>query len=82
MSTGSRDGRRRWVANLASAPLADLHVGDSAVELATGAAAVDAFEAALDEWLVLTASAVVGLGAAALELGCAYAERAAARSAT
>jgi alkylation response protein AidB-like acyl-CoA dehydrogenase len=66
------DEGRRPVANLASAPLADLDV-TGATELAAGDAAVDRFEAALDEWLVLTASALVGIGTAALDLGCAYA---------
>ena len=67
------DGDRQPVANLASAPLADLRVADDAVELAAGPSAVAIFEAALDEWLALTAAAVVGIGAAALEIGCAYA---------
>lgn len=70
---------RRPVANLAAAPLADIDLdrdlgGDGvAVPLATGAAAVERFEAALDEWLVLTAAALVGIGTAAHALGCAYA---------
>jgi alkylation response protein AidB-like acyl-CoA dehydrogenase len=67
------DDRRRPVANLASAPLADVDLGEEGIELAAGPAAVACFEAALDEWLVLTAAAVVGLGGAALDLGCAYA---------
>jgi alkylation response protein AidB-like acyl-CoA dehydrogenase len=66
------DHARATVANLADAPLADVQVAD-AVELAAGTAAVAAFEAAIDEWLALTASAVVGVGTAAHELGCAYA---------
>jgi alkylation response protein AidB-like acyl-CoA dehydrogenase len=64
---------RRPVSNLAAAPLADLHVGDEGVVLAEGASARAAFETALDEWLVLTAAALVGIGSAALDLGCAYA---------
>jgi alkylation response protein AidB-like acyl-CoA dehydrogenase len=67
------DGARRPVANLAAAPLADLDVAAGGTTLATGATAVERFEAALDEWLVLTAAALVGIGAAALDLGCAYA---------
>lgn len=67
------DGGRRPVANLASAPLADLDVDGTATVLAPGDQAVARFEAALDEWLVLTAAAVVGSGAAALDIGCAYA---------
>jgi alkylation response protein AidB-like acyl-CoA dehydrogenase len=65
--------RRRPVANLASAPLADLDVDGTGTELASGAEAAERFDAALDEWLVLTAAAVVGSGAAALDIGCAYA---------
>ena len=66
------DGARRPVANLAAAPLADLDLVGGTT-LAAGGAAVDRFDAALDEWLVLTAAALVGIGAAALDLGCAYA---------
>jgi alkylation response protein AidB-like acyl-CoA dehydrogenase len=66
------DAARRPIANLASAPLADVTVEGGTV-LATGAEAVERFEAAIDEWLVLTAAAVVGGGSAALDLGCAYA---------
>ncbi|HEX5945819.1 MAG TPA: acyl-CoA dehydrogenase family protein [Acidimicrobiales bacterium] len=73
------DRTRRPVANLAAAPLADIDLSPSAIEgaaateLAAGVEAVDRFEAALDEWLTLTAAALVGIGSAALDLGCAYA---------
>jgi alkylation response protein AidB-like acyl-CoA dehydrogenase len=63
---------RRPVANLGSAPLADVDIG-TGVELATGDAAEALFEAALDEWLVLTAAALVGMATAAHEAACAYA---------
>lgn len=66
------ESTRRPVANLAGAPLADINVAD-AVVLETGAGARERYEAAIDEWLVLTAGALVGIGAAALELACAYA---------
>jgi alkylation response protein AidB-like acyl-CoA dehydrogenase len=66
------DTSRRPVANLADAPLADLEL-TSTVELASGPAASERFEAALDEWLVLTAAALVGLGSVAHDLVCAYA---------
>jgi len=66
------DATRHPIANLASAPLADLDVAGG-VPLAGGAEASERFEAALDEWLALTASALVGVGVAALDLGCAYA---------
>ena len=55
-----------------SAPLADVRLVDGAV-LADGRRRRAAFERALDEWLVLTAAAVVGSGTVALEIGCAYA---------
>lgn len=67
---------RRPVPNLAAAPLADIHLDTAAgrtTVLASGDAAHRAYEAALDDWLVLTAAAVVGAGAAAHDLGCAYA---------
>jgi alkylation response protein AidB-like acyl-CoA dehydrogenase len=66
------DERRHAVANLGSAPLADIDIEDGA-ELARGAPASGAFESALDEWLVLIASALVGTGAAAHEIVCRYA---------
>jgi alkylation response protein AidB-like acyl-CoA dehydrogenase len=69
-----RDGTRSAVANLAAAPLADVTLGGAeATELATGPAAVAAFEAALDDWLVLTAAALVGMGTSAHQLTCGYA---------
>lgn len=72
------DTNRHPVANLADAPLADIDLAPSAdgaavIELAAGAEAVERFEAAIDEWLTLTAAALVGIGSAALDLGCAYA---------
>ena len=66
------DERRHAVANLGSAPLADIDLAGGA-ELASGTTAEGAFESALDEWLVLTASALVGMGAAAHENVCRYA---------
>ena len=42
-------------------------------ELERGAEALDQFESALDEWLLLTAAALVGMGAAAHEEVCRYA---------
>jgi alkylation response protein AidB-like acyl-CoA dehydrogenase len=63
---------RRLVPNLGHAPLADLHL-TSTVELVTGPVAIALFEAAVDEWLVSTASALVGIGVAAHEMVCGYA---------
>ena len=74
------DRRRRPVANLASAPLADLDVPTSISPVGltwstwrSGPGVAERFEAAMDEWLVLTASALVGMGAAALDLASEYA---------
>jgi alkylation response protein AidB-like acyl-CoA dehydrogenase len=61
------------VPNLASMPLADRAVAGGAVTtLADGSAARTAFDGALGEWRALTAAALAGLGAAALDLACAY----------
>lgn len=57
--------------NLGSLPLADVPVTAGRV-LATGPAARQALEVAVDDWLRLTAAALVGLGARALEIGVAY----------
>jgi alkylation response protein AidB-like acyl-CoA dehydrogenase len=66
--------KRRAVANLGSAPLADIEVDDEAGDvLATGETAHELFQTALDEWLVLTAAALVGLATAAHETVCNYA---------
>lgn len=59
--------------NVGSLPLADRDLtGGSVVELAHGAAAVAAFEAARREWQLLTAAQLVGLAARALEIGVDY----------
>ena len=59
------------VANLGSLPVADVTVSESTV-LGSGPAAVRAFQSAIDEWLVLMASALAGLAARALEIGVDY----------
>lgn len=64
---------RTPVANLGSLPLADVPVGEAEV-LASGGDAARAHQVALDEWLALTAAALVGLAARALEIGVAYAK--------
>jgi len=59
---------------LGDSPLADRSaVGRGRVVIARGAAARDAFERALDVWRVLSAAALSGLAARALEIGVAYA---------
>jgi alkylation response protein AidB-like acyl-CoA dehydrogenase len=61
------------VPNLGSLPLADVPATGGEV-LAEGPAAAVAVEAAVDEWLLLTAGALVGLAASALALAVAYAK--------
>jgi alkylation response protein AidB-like acyl-CoA dehydrogenase len=62
---------RSTVANLGAAPLADLSLVGS-VDVAAGSAAAERFDVATDEWLVLTASALVGVSARAHEITCDY----------
>jgi alkylation response protein AidB-like acyl-CoA dehydrogenase len=59
------------VANLASAPLADRDLTGGRV-LASGTRAAELHQQAVDEWRVLTAAALVGLGLGALEIGVRY----------
>ena len=59
------------VPNLASAPLADRDLTDPRV-LASGSPAMDLHRQAVDEWRVLTAAALVGLGLGALEIAVRY----------
>lgn len=61
------------VDNLGSLPVADVTVV-GAEELADGAAAVEAHQVAIDEWMALMANAMNGLGTRALEMGVAYAK--------
>jgi alkylation response protein AidB-like acyl-CoA dehydrogenase len=60
------------VENLASMPLADVDVDPASPVLADGAAAIAIHEQGIDEWLALTASALVGVSARALEIGVEY----------
>jgi alkylation response protein AidB-like acyl-CoA dehydrogenase len=62
---------RRPVANLGDAPLADISLAQC-TDLPSSDAE-QCFEQAIDEWLLLTASALVGMSAAAHEMVCAYA---------
>jgi alkylation response protein AidB-like acyl-CoA dehydrogenase len=54
-------------------PVADVVVSDGATVIASGESALAAYEAAIDEWLVLTAAALGGLAARAVEIGVEYA---------
>jgi len=69
-------GRRPHVAaspNLGSSPIADWHVDAcERIELATGPQASALYADALSEWKLLTAAALVGVRAAALDLGVSY----------
>jgi len=59
---------------LGDSPLADRSAtGSGRICIARGAAAREAFERALDVWRVLSAAALAGLAARALEMGVAYA---------
>jgi alkylation response protein AidB-like acyl-CoA dehydrogenase len=64
---------RRAVANLGSLPVADLPVeAGGGVELAAGEGTAAAFEMARDEWMVLMANALAGMGARSIEIGVDY----------
>ncbi len=65
-------GRATPVANLGYLPLADVVLGGDEPVVAEGIEAVEAFAAAVDEWRVLTASALSGVSARSLELGVSY----------
>ncbi len=64
--------RGRPVSNFGSMPLADIEMNPHAVELQSGEEARRIFEAARDEWLVLTANALVGIGSRSIEIGVDY----------
>ena len=65
------DDNRVAVENLGAMPVADVSVGDGKV-IAHGPGASAAWHRAIDEYAVLTAAAVVGMAARALELTTAY----------
>ncbi|MCU1586581.1 MAG: Acyl-CoA dehydrogenase FadE27 [Frankiales bacterium] len=62
----------RLVENVGCLPLADLTVPETATLLGEGPTALQAYATALDEWRVLTAAALSGIAARALEIGIAY----------
>jgi alkylation response protein AidB-like acyl-CoA dehydrogenase len=64
--------RATAVANLGSLPVADVVVGDDAHLLASGPGVDVLFEQARDEWLVLMANALAGMGVRSLEIGVEY----------
>ncbi|KUI04750.1 acyl-CoA dehydrogenase [Mycobacterium sp. IS-3022] len=65
---------RNRVENLGSLPLADVVIRDATV-LADGEAARRLFSGAIDLWLTLTAAALVGAAAKAVEMGVDYAKQ-------
>lgn len=73
-SAQSAGSASRSPRNLGDSPLANRSaVGSRRIGLARGAEAKAAFERALDVWRVLSAAALAGLSARALEIGVAYA---------
>jgi alkylation response protein AidB-like acyl-CoA dehydrogenase len=62
------------VANIGSLPVADIGVPGlgTAVELASGYEAQRAFDRACNDWMVLMASALVGMGTRSIEIGVDY----------
>ncbi|KUI00440.1 acyl-CoA dehydrogenase [Mycolicibacterium acapulense] len=66
---------RAHVQNLGSLPLADVTVHDDAIVLAEGEKARRLFSNAVDLWLTLTAAALVGAAAKAVEIGAEYAKQ-------
>ena len=63
---------RTGVDNLGNLPLADVRIPEGVIELKAGAS--DHFDAARNDWMTLTAAALSGLAAQALEIGVHYAK--------
>lgn len=66
---------RMHVQNLGSLPLADVNLRNDATVLAEGEQARRLFSNAVDLWLALTAAALVGAAAKAVEIGVDYAKQ-------
>jgi alkylation response protein AidB-like acyl-CoA dehydrogenase len=71
------EGARTVVENLASMPLADIDLArtdgtGAGLVLAEGSTALELHDRAVDEWMALTAAALVGIAARALEVGVEY----------
>jgi alkylation response protein AidB-like acyl-CoA dehydrogenase len=64
--------RGRPISNLGSMPVADIAVDSSAVALLSGDRAERQFELARDEWMVLMANSLIGMGARSIEIGVEY----------
>jgi alkylation response protein AidB-like acyl-CoA dehydrogenase len=66
--------KRRTDPNLASQPMALIRLTDlESKTIAQGTAAIAAFEAAIEEWKLLTAAALAGLSGEAIRIASAYA---------
>ena len=66
------DGACRRVENLGSLPVADIPVGTGARTVSSGPGVGGVVELARDEWLVLMANALAGMGARSIEIGVEY----------
>ena len=66
------DGSSGWVSNLGSSPLANRHLGAQRTVLASGDAAHEAYERALDDWKLLLAAALIGVASEAHRIALAY----------
>jgi alkylation response protein AidB-like acyl-CoA dehydrogenase len=63
---------RTPVKNMGGLPLADLVVPGTTTVLASGQAAVQAYDEAVTEWMVLMANALVGLATRSIDIGVEY----------
>jgi alkylation response protein AidB-like acyl-CoA dehydrogenase len=66
------DGRSGWVSNLGSSPLANRTFAEQRTVLASGDAAREAHERALDDWKLLLAAALIGAASEAHRIALAY----------
>jgi len=64
--------QRVIIENLGSMPVADVSLGGDVEVISTGAEARDAFEMLFDEWFLLLANALVGIGERSIEIGVDY----------
>jgi alkylation response protein AidB-like acyl-CoA dehydrogenase len=65
-------GSGRRISNFGAMPVADIAIDAAPAELLSGEQAARLFETARDEWLVLMANALVGIGSRSIEIGVAY----------
>jgi alkylation response protein AidB-like acyl-CoA dehydrogenase len=65
-------GHGRRISNFGAMPLADIVIDAAPTELLSGERATRLFETARDEWLVLMANSLVGIGSRSIEIGVEY----------